>query len=88
MLESTQWTGAYRVTDLTTGTNTDRPIMEVVADVTVELTEGTYWVAYNFTGSASSGPWAPPVASFGSFWSGPKMVKLDAKKLKEAFDRA
>jgi hypothetical protein len=70
VLESTTWTGVYRVSDTDpncpSGTCSLRPIMEVVADVDVELGEGTYWVAYNFSGTLASGPWNPPVASMGS----------------------
>jgi hypothetical protein len=66
VMESTAWTGAYRVEEATSGTNTTRAIMEVVADVNVTLTEGTYWVAFNFTGTVPSFESAPPVATFGS----------------------
>jgi len=62
LLASTTWSSIYRSieTDLLAS---NRPIMEVVANVAgCELSSGTYWVQYQFTGSLASGPWAPPIS--------------------------
>jgi hypothetical protein len=59
-LAVTRLTNIYRVT-ATTLTNCDRRIQEVVAAVNVTLPAGTYWVEWGFTGTATSGPWQPPV---------------------------
>ncbi len=61
VMGSTSWTGIYRVTEATTGTNTDRPIMEVNTNINTFLSAGTYWVEWCLTGSGGSGPWAPPI---------------------------
>ena len=70
VLLTTQWTEVYRVTEASAGTSSDRAIMEVVADVDTTLGEGHYWLAFSFTGSADSGPWAPPVPTNGECYPG------------------
>ncbi len=56
----TTWSGAYRITETTTG-NTARPIMRNVCTAGgVVLTGGTYWFDWSSAGSLASGPWAPP----------------------------
>ena len=52
-----EWTGIYRTT-ATALTNTDRPIMQITANINTPLPAGTYWVAVCFT--ASSTPWIAP----------------------------
>lgn len=66
-LTSTSWTNIYRVLD-TDLLNTQRPIMRAVAQFTpaINLPAGTYWVEFQFGGTLSSGPWAPPVTILGS----------------------
>ncbi len=61
-LLGTYWSGVYRVTQ-TTLTNTQRPVMENMADMTwvPPLPAGSYWLAVGLTGSLASGPWANPV---------------------------
>lgn len=55
----TTWSGAYRITETTTG-NTARPIMRNVCTAGgVVLTSGTYWLDWSSAGSLASGPWAP-----------------------------
>jgi len=51
---------------------TDRPIMTcTVGNITgLVLDEGTYWIDYQFNGSLSSGPWAPPVTIPGQLGTG------------------
>ncbi|NCA71313.1 MAG: hypothetical protein EOM91_14675 [Sphingobacteriia bacterium] len=58
------WSGIYRVLD-TALTDTQRPIMELTADVGVFLPPGTYFLDWQAAGSLSSGPWAPPVTVAG-----------------------
>jgi hypothetical protein len=58
----TAWTGIYRVTETSTGQSDARPIMEQVIQVDTDLTPGSYWLDWQSDGSASSGPWAPPIA--------------------------
>jgi len=57
------WSDIYRVNEDGAGTNTDRPIMAVTADLASPWTfdEGTYWLGYQLDGTGSSGPWSPPV---------------------------
>jgi hypothetical protein len=61
-LTSTTWTTIYRVLD-TDLLNTARPVMVAVAQFAtpISLAAGTYWVEFQFGGTAASGPWAPPV---------------------------
>jgi len=67
---STKNISVYRVLD--TGLqNTDRRIMEIVADMSgCFLNAGTYWVQWGLTGSASSGPWGVPVTILGQTTTG------------------
>lgn len=61
----TVWSGAYRVTETTSG-NTTRPIMRNVINIGgLELNTGTYWLDWSAAGSLASGPWQPPVAILG-----------------------
>lgn len=60
-----EWSGAYRVTETTSG-NTQRPIMRNVINIGgLELNSGSYWLDWSATGSLASGPWQPPVAILG-----------------------
>jgi hypothetical protein len=60
---SAEWSGIYRVDEAGSGTNTDRPIMAVTAELSYvwNVSEGTYWIGWQFDGTGSYGPWAPPV---------------------------
>jgi hypothetical protein len=69
VMVSTTWSNDYRVLD-TALTNTDRPIMAVVAGVNTTLPAGTYWLDWQFDGTLSSGPWAPPVTILGQTTTG------------------
>ena len=61
-LTSTAWSGIYRVSETTTGTATNRPIMANQCDlVGLVLGAGTYWLDWQTDGSLASGPWAPPI---------------------------
>lgn len=66
-LLSTSWSGAFRVTESTTGVSTDRPIMMSVADLSgLSLIPGTYWIEWMVGGTLVSGPWAPPITITGT----------------------
>jgi hypothetical protein len=69
-LNSTAWSNIYRVTETTTGTATDRPIMASVTPVSVFLPQGTYWIAWQTGGTLGSGPWAPPITINGQTTTG------------------
>lgn len=70
VMSSTAWTGVYRVLESGLGA-TNRPIMEVKANISTVLLDGTYWVEYCLTGSSSfSGPWVPPVTVLGNNTTG------------------
>jgi hypothetical protein len=64
VLISSAWANVYRVTDTTTGSATNRPIMasECMPDAPFQLGPGTYWIAWQAGGTLTSGPWAPPLA--------------------------
>ena len=44
LLTNTLWSGIYRVTETTTGTATNRPIMANIVNVNMHLDQGTYWL--------------------------------------------
>jgi hypothetical protein len=77
-LGTTAWTNIYRVSESSTGTSSDRPIMAQVNDVVVTLGEGTYWVSWSTDGSLASGPWAPPITITGQTTTGDGLQSLDA----------
>ena len=64
-MTATSWATIYR-TDLVGG-NSDRPVMKVEAAISdLHLAPGTYWVEFQFTGSATyAGPWVSPVTITG-----------------------
>ncbi len=60
-MQSQVFANVYRVLD--TGlTNNARHIVTVTGNVGVTLPAGHYWLDWQFNGSGSSGPWAPPVS--------------------------
>jgi len=75
-MTSTNWTNIYRVLDTNLG-DVARPIMRVVAQFAtpISLTPGTYWVEFQFGGTAASGPWAPPVSIIGQTTTGNALQK-------------
>jgi subtilisin family serine protease len=76
-MTATAWSNIYRVLD-TSLTNTDRPIMYVVADVEgIFLPAGTYWVDWQLNGTLSSGPWAPPISILGQTTTGNALQFID-----------
>ncbi|MBS1764604.1 MAG: T9SS type A sorting domain-containing protein [Bacteroidetes bacterium] len=60
IMSTTEWTGIYR-TSSTTLSSVSRPIMRVCGALPVSLTAGTYWIAWSFLGTSTSGPWSPPI---------------------------
>lgn len=66
-----------RVTDSTTGGNTDRQIAVSVVDVYTTLPAGTYWLDWQSDGSGGSGPWAPPITITGSTTTGNGLQSTD-----------
>lgn len=58
------FTGVFKVQD-TAQAATHRPIMSVKVSLPapVVLTAGVYWLQWSLTGSLTSGPWCPPVAT-------------------------
>ncbi|MDD3527755.1 MAG: GEVED domain-containing protein, partial [Bacteroidales bacterium] len=69
LMSSTAWTNSWRV--LESAPSENRPIYEIVADVTgLQLNPGTYWVEMMIGGTGSSGPWAPPITIVGETTTG------------------
>jgi hypothetical protein len=64
-LSSTSFTGIYRVLDSGLTAN-DRPIMSLLANISLQLTSGTYWLDWQALGSLGSGPWVPPISILGT----------------------
>jgi hypothetical protein len=64
-MDSVSFTNIYRVQE-TTLTDTNRPIMALVADVNINLAPGQHWLGFNMTGSLASGPWTPPNSPTGT----------------------
>lgn len=63
VLSSTSLTNIYR-TDSTSTTSLDRRIQSAVVNLpNLQLGAGTFWLDWNFSGTAASGPWQPPVSS-------------------------
>lgn len=70
-MSSTVNSNILRVTETSTGSNTDRQIAANVVEVNTFLPAGTYWLDWQFDGSASfSGPWAPPITISGQTTTG------------------
>lgn len=70
-LLSSSWSNTYRVTETTTGSNTDRPIMANPSSAGVFLGPGTYWLDWQIIGSSSlSGPFANPITITGTTATG------------------
>jgi hypothetical protein len=77
ILGATGWTNIYRVTEDTTGTSDDRPIMYNTAVVNGFLPQGTYWLDWQTGGTLSSGPWAPPITINGQATTGNGLQSTD-----------
>lgn len=66
-LVGSAWTGVYRVSETSIGTSSARPIMANICSpmAPLQLSGGTYWIAWQTGGTLSSGPWAPPITITG-----------------------
>ncbi len=64
-LLTSSWSHIYRVSESTSGTDTDRPVMINVVNADLFLSPGTYWLDWQAGGTLSSGPWAPPITITG-----------------------
>ena len=65
IMTATAFTNCYRGSD-GDATGTTRPIMSITAGgLNIELGAGTYYLAYQLTGTGSSGPWGQPHAEPG-----------------------
>jgi hypothetical protein len=84
-MQSSSWTGVYRVLDSTPTANT-RALIQVNCGGfwMPALSPGSYWIEANAGGSLSSGPWAPPKTEAGQVpptnkpWNGVQSVSLGA----------
>ena len=73
---SVENSGAYRVSETTMSDRT-RLLQKVNANISgLTLDAGTYWVEYSLGGTASSGPWQPPVAILGESTTGDAIQKV------------
>jgi hypothetical protein len=66
VLVTSDFSGTYRTGDFTStacppATCVARPIMRNATYIGTSLPAGTYWIDWQTDGSATSGPWAPPV---------------------------
>lgn len=76
VLQNTLWSGAYRVTETTSG-DTSRPIMAITVDLgNLSLDAGTYWFDWQVGGTLASGPWAPPISITGVDTTGDALQSL------------
>jgi hypothetical protein len=65
IMTATSWSNIYRNNN-GPGGSTDRPIMKLEANISgLTLSPGTYWIEYQTTGTAASGPWGPPITISG-----------------------
>ncbi len=76
-LETTEWANIYRVSESTTGSATDRPVMVSSAPMNVYLAPGVYWLAWQSDGALSAGPFAPPITINGQTVTGNGLQSLD-----------
>jgi len=75
-LLTSSWTNIYRVSESTSGMDTDRPVMKDIAEAGLFLVGGTYWLDWQTGGTLSSGPWAPPVTITGETTTGDGLLFL------------
>lgn len=61
VLAASSFSGIYRVT-ATALTGSTRPIMNLDANLDLNLNPGSYWVDWAASGTIASGPWAPPIS--------------------------
>lgn len=77
-MTQTYWTRIYRDSE-TSPAATNRPIMAATLVPTgLYLPAGTWWLDFQCEGSASSGPWAPPITINGQTTTGNAIQKTTA----------
>ncbi len=69
-ISSTSFSGIYRTTQTAGFGNTDRPVMQIVAEAGVLLPAGEYWLEYRLVGSTASGPFCAPITIMGQTTTG------------------
>ena len=85
LIDST-WAGVYRVTQDTTGTDTDRPVMANTVSAGFSLPMGDYWIDWQASGSLASGPWAPPITITGTAATGNALQHTNTFEYADAID--
>lgn len=76
-LETTEWANIYRVSESTTGSATDRPVMVNTTSMDIFLAPGVYWLAWQSDGTLPAGPFAPPITINGQATTGNGLQSLD-----------
>lgn len=77
VMTDTAFANIFRVTEATTGTADNRPIMaQTAGGLNLLLPAGTYWVDWQTDGSLASGPWAPPITVDGQTDTGNALQSL------------
>ncbi|MBT8379879.1 MAG: T9SS type A sorting domain-containing protein [Ignavibacteria bacterium] len=82
VLANTYFSNIYRHSESSPGTT--RAMMRNVCAVGTMLSEGTYWVDWQAAGSASSGPWAPPIVILGTTTTGDGLQYLGSSQTWQA----
>src|SRR5690554_3389173 len=76
VFDSAEEVNAYRVLETDQGAR-NRIIQKVNASISgLTLDAGTYWLEYSMKGTASSGPWQPPIAILGEATTGDALQKV------------
>src|SRR5690554_1627482 len=76
VFDSAEEVNAYRVLETDQGAR-NRIIQKVNASISgLILDAGTYWLEYSMKGTASSGPWQPPIAILGEATTGDALQKV------------
>jgi hypothetical protein len=80
LMTTSEFMNVYRVNQAGSGSNTDRPLMASVCELStpISLGEGTYWMVFQQDGTGSSGPWCPPITIDGQLETGNAMQYYQA----------
>ena len=75
VLAESVWSNIYRVSEASSGTDRDRPVMANTVTVGTDLGPGTYWLDWFTLGDETlSGPWVPPITINGQATTGNALV--------------
>jgi hypothetical protein len=86
VLSSVAFSNIYRTTGAVNN-NFDRPVMMVeVALPNLQLGAGTFWLDWSYSGTATSGPWQPPVSSASAFITGNALQSVAGAAYNPALD--